>query len=472
MNSKYIYLHTIGCQMNVYDSEQIAMRLATLGYEQTASMAQADVIIVNTCTVRAKAEQKVFSLLGRLARMKRDKRGLIIGVGGCVAQQEGEKILDRQPAVDLVFGTQAIDRLPRLIQQIEARRCRIVDVDMDTEQRIPESLVESRDESEVSKFVTIMRGCDNHCTYCVVPFVRGRETSRRPESILREIHRLVKTGVREITLLGQNVNSYGNHQNLCTFSELLSMISEVEGLLRIRFTTSHPKDLGSDLIAAFRKLDKLCPHIHLPVQSGSNRVLKRMNRQYTREQYLDKVIKLRDTCPQIAITSDIIVGFPGESQTDFEQTLQLIKTVEFDGLFAFQYSDRPQAPSVKLPDKLPEPIIRKRLQILLKLQEKFTRRKNEAMVGSTPLVLTDGLSKKQVSDQPFENGPDLQWTGRTSTNKIVNFYVDEPVIDCENLTGKMVGVRIDKGFSHSLLGRVINVEPSAGGLKGVKNYAA
>jgi tRNA-2-methylthio-N6-dimethylallyladenosine synthase len=472
MNSKYIYLHTIGCQMNVYDSEQIAMRLATLGYEQTASMAQADVIIVNTCTVRAKAEQKAFSLLGRLARMKRDKKRLIIGVGGCVAQQEGEKILDRQPAVDLVFGTQAIDRLPRLIQQIEARRCRIVDVDMDTEQQIPESLVESRDESEVSKFVTVMRGCDNHCTYCVVPFVRGRETSRRPESILREIHSLVKTGVREITLLGQNVNSYGKNQNLCTFPELLSMINEVEGLLRIRFTTSHPKDLGSDLIAAFRNLDKLCPHIHLPVQSGSNRVLKRMNRQYTREQYLDKVMKLRDTCPQIAITSDIIVGFPGESQTDFEQTLQLIKTVEFDGLFAFQYSDRPQAPSVKLPDKLPEPIIRKRLQILLNLQEKFTRRKNEALVGSTPLVLTDGLSKKQVSDQPVENGPDLQWTGRTSNNKIVNFYVDEPVIDCENLSGKMVGVRIDKGFSHSLLGRVINVEPSARGLKGVKNYAA
>jgi tRNA-2-methylthio-N6-dimethylallyladenosine synthase len=472
MNSKYIYLHTIGCQMNVYDSEQIAMRLATLGYEQTASMAQADVIIVNTCTVRAKAEQKAFSLLGRLARMKRDKKRLIIGVGGCVAQQEGEKILDRQSAVDLVFGTQAIDRLPRLIQQIEARRCRIVDVDMDTEQRIPESLVESRDESEASKFVTIMRGCNNHCTYCVVPFVRGRETSRRPESILTEIHSLVKTGVREITLLGQNVNSYGKHQNLCTFPELLSMINEVEGLLRIRFTTSHPKDLGSDLIAAFRNLDKLCPHIHLPVQSGSNRVLKRMNRQYTREQYLDKVMKLRDTCPQIAITSDIIIGFPGESQTDFEQTLQLIKKVEFDGLFAFQYSDRPLAPSVKLPDKLPEPIIRKRLQILLKLQEKFTRRKNEALVGSTPLVLTDGLSKKQVSDQPVENGPDLQWTGRTSTNKIVNFYVDEPAIDCENLTGKMVGVRIDKGFSHSLLGRVINVEPSAGGLKGVKNYAA
>jgi tRNA-2-methylthio-N6-dimethylallyladenosine synthase len=472
MNSKYIYLHTIGCQMNVYDSEQIAMRLASLGYEQTASMAHADLIIVNTCAVRAKAEQKAFSLLGRLARMKRDKKNLIIGVGGCVAQQEGEKILDRLPALDLVFGTQAIERLPGLIQQIEARRCRIVDVDMDTDPRIPEPLVESRNESEVSKFVTIMRGCDNHCTYCVVPFVRGREASRSPESILREIHSLVKSGVREVTLLGQNVNSYGKNEDLCSFAELLSMINEVEGILRIRFTTSHPKDLGSDLIAAFRDLDRLCPHIHLPVQSGSNRILKRMNRRYTREQYLDKVMKLRDTCSRIAITSDIIVGFPGESQADFEQTLQLVKTVEFDGLFAFQYSDRPQAPSVRLPDKLPEPIIRKRLQILLDLQEKFTRRKNEALVGSTRLVLTDGLSKKQGSVRPDENRRDLQWTGRTSTNKIVNFYVDETATGNENLTGKMVGVRIDKGFSHSLLGRVINVEPSSGGLKGVKNYAA
>ncbi|MEJ2220411.1 MAG: tRNA (N6-isopentenyl adenosine(37)-C2)-methylthiotransferase MiaB [Desulfobacterales bacterium] len=472
MNSKYIYLHTIGCQMNVYDSEQIAMRLATLGYAQTESMAQADVIIVNTCTVRAKAEQKAFSMLGRFARMKRDKKRLIIGVGGCVAQQQGEKILERMPAVDLVFGTHAIARLPRLIQQIEARRCRIVDVELDSDPQIPESLVEDRDETGVSRFVTIMRGCDNHCTYCVVPFVRGRETSRQPASILREIRSLVRVGVKEVTLLGQNVNSYGQNPNLCTFPELLSMINQVEGLLRIRFTTSHPKDLGSDLIQAFRDLDKLCPHIHLPVQSGSNRVLKRMNRQYTREQYLDKVAKLRDTCPQIAITSDIIVGFPGESESDFEQTLELIKTVEFDGLFAFQYSDRPQAPSVKLPDKLSEPAIKKRLQILLELQEKFTRRKNMALVGSTQQVLTDGLSKKQISDPPAENGPDQQWTGRTSTNKIVNFYLDEPAAASENLTGKMIGVRIEKGFSHSLLGRVINVEPSAGGLKGVENYAA
>jgi tRNA-2-methylthio-N6-dimethylallyladenosine synthase len=472
MKSKYLYLQTIGCQMNVYDSEQIAMRLAALGYEQTTSMTRADVIIVNTCTIRAKAEQKAFSFLGRLAKMKRSKKRLIIGVGGCVAQQEGEKILDRMPAVDLVFGTQAIDRLPGLVQQIEARRCRVVDVDIDEAPVFAESAVDSRNKRQVSKFVTIMRGCDNYCSYCVVPFVRGRETSRKPESILREIHSVVKTGVKEITLLGQNVNSYGKNQNHCTFAELLGRINEIEGLLRIRFTTSHPRDLGSDLIRAFRNLDKLCSHIHLPVQSGSNRILKRMNRKYTKEQYLDKVAKLRDTCPQIAVTSDIIVGFPGEDETDFKQTLDLVKTVRFDGLFAFQYSDRPQARSVKLPGKLSEPIIRKRLQILLELQEKFTRRKNHALVGSTQLVLTDGLSKKQVSDRHTEIDPDLQWTGRTSTNKIVNFYQDEPLADGENLTGALVDVHIEKGFSHSLFGRVINVRPSAGGVKGVENYAA
>jgi tRNA-2-methylthio-N6-dimethylallyladenosine synthase len=337
MNMKYLYLHTIGCQMNVYDSEQIAMRLAPLGYEQTASMDRADLIIINTCTVRAKAEQKAFSLLGRLARMKRNKRRLIIGVGGCLAQQEGEKILERMPSIDLVFGTQAIDRLPRIIRQIEARRCRIVDVDMDEVPDIPEFLVGPQTESQVSKFVTIMRGCDNYCAYCVVPFVRGRETSREPESIIREIRVLVENGVKEVTLLGQNVNSYGKKQSLCTFPELLLRINEIEGLLRIRFTTSHPKDLSSDLITAFRDLDKLCPHIHLPVQSGSNRILECMNRKYTIEQYLDKVAKLRDTCNGIAITSDMIVGFPGETEADFEKTLELIKTVEFDGLFAFQY---------------------------------------------------------------------------------------------------------------------------------------
>ena len=472
MNPKRLYLHTIGCQMNVYDSEQIAMQLAAVGYEQTASMDGADLIIVNTCTVRAKAEQKAFSLLGRLAKMKRQKKRLIIGVAGCVAQQEGQRIMERMPAVDLVFGTQAIDRLPHLIQQIEARRCRIVDVDMVETPDIPESLVGSQNQSHVSKFVTIMRGCDNYCAYCVVPFVRGRETSRKPESVISEIKALVDNGVKEVTLLGQNVNSYGKNQDLCSFPELLAMINEIEGLSRIRFTTSHPKDLGPDLILAFRDIAKLCSHIHLPVQSGSNRVLKRMNRNYTREQYLDKVAELRDTCPQIAITSDIIVGFPGEGETDFEQTLQLVKTVQFDGLFAFQYSDRPPALAVKLPEKISESIISNRLQAILAFQDKLTRTKNQHLVGSTQWVLTDGLSKKQAAGNPAGSDQALQWTGRTSTNKIVNFYVDESTADNQNLTGKLVGVHIDKGYSHSLSGRAINLEPSLRGLKGVENYAA
>jgi len=472
MNKKGLYLCTIGCQMNVYDSAQIAMRLAALGYEQTSSMTHADVIIVNTCSVRAKAEQKAFSLLGRISKMKHSKKRLIIGVGGCVAQQEGKKILERMPAVDLVFGTQAIDRLPRLIEQIEARRCRIVDVAMDEAPDIPEAVVGSRTESQVSKFVTIMRGCDNYCAYCVVPFVRGRESSRKPESIIREIRALVERGVREVTLLGQNVNSYGKKQHMCRFPELLSKINEIDGLLRIRFTTSHPKDLSADLIGAFKSFDKLCSHIHLPVQSGSNRILKRMNRKYTREQYLDKVAKLRDTCPQIAITSDIIVGFPGETDGDFEQTLELVNTVEYDGLFAFQYSDRPPAPAAKLPDKITGPVKSKRLQILLDLQQKYTKQKNQALVGSTQRILADGLSKKQVSDPTDSGGQTLQWTGRTFTNKIVNFSLEELPVHNENLTGRLIDVRIEKALSHSLFGKATNLKSSVGGLKGVENYAA
>lgn len=472
MRPKFLYLHTMGCQMNVYDSEQIALRLAASGYKLTTSMTRADVIIINTCSVRAKAEQKAFSLLGRLSTMKRHKRRLIIGVGGCVAQQEAKKILERMPAVDLVFGTQAINRLPGLIEQIETKRCRIVDVAMDEVPDIPESVVGVGTESQISKFVTIMRGCDNYCAYCVVPFVRGRESSRRPESIIREIRALVANGVREVTLLGQNVNSYGKKQHLCSFAALLSKINEIEGLLRIRFTTSHPKDLSSELVAAFKSLDKLCSHIHLPVQSGSNRILRRMNRRYTREQYLDKVAKLRDTCPQIAITSDIIVGFPGETDGDFEQTLELVKMVEYDGLFAFQYSDRSYAPAAKLPAKVSEAVKSKRLQILLNLQQQYTKQKNQALVGSTQLVLADGLSKKQVSDPTATDGQTLQWTGRTFTNKIVNFSLDELPISNQKLTGKLVDVRIEKAFAHSLFGKATNLEPSAGGLKGVKNYAA
>jgi tRNA-2-methylthio-N6-dimethylallyladenosine synthase len=311
---KRLYINTIGCQMNVYDSERIVNSLIPVGYETTPFVESADLIITNTCAIREKAEQKAFSFLGRLSRLKRKNRELIIAVGGCVAQQQGHDILKRMPHVDLVFGTRALQRVPLAIEKIEKQHCRIVDVDMAASQDGDSLYSRVLKADSVSKFVTIMRGCDNYCAYCVVPHVRGPETSRKPEHVIGEIEQLVHEGVREVTLLGQNVNSYGKKEGLCTFAELLSRINDITALARIRFTTSHPKDLSDGLISAFGRLEKLCNHLHLPIQSGSNRVLKRMNRKYTREAYLEKVAALREVCPEMAITTDIIVGFPGSLQ--------------------------------------------------------------------------------------------------------------------------------------------------------------
>ncbi len=473
MISKYLYINTIGCQMNVYDSELIAIQMAAAGYQQTSSLEKADLVILNTCTIRAKAEQKAFSFLGRLARMKKKKPGLIVGVGGCVAQQEGAKILKRVPHLDLVFGTQAIDRLPALISKIETKRCRIVDVAMSENPELFDPAPAEHNHSPVSRFVTIMRGCDNYCTYCVVPYVRGRESSRHPDNIIREIKMFVDSGVKEVTLLGQNVNSYGKKQGLVSFTELLARVQSIEGLLRIRFTTSHPKDFDQELINAFQANDKLCNHIHLPVQSGSNRMLKRMNRKYTKELYLDKVAKLRDTCPEIAITSDMIVGFPGESDTDFNETLDLMRKVEFDGLFAFMYSDRPNAPAARFRAKISELQKSERLQILLELQETYTKKKNEALIGSIQPIIAEGFSKKQSCGSLDEPHQAAQWTGRTSTNKIVNFYHGDIPGSCGDIfAGKIVHVKIDKAYAHSLWGKPVAIEPSAQGSKGEKSYAA
>jgi tRNA-2-methylthio-N6-dimethylallyladenosine synthase len=473
MLNKYLYLNTIGCQMNVYDSEQIAMRLAALGYQQTGSLESADLVIVNTCTIRAKAEQKAFSFLGRLARLKKKKPGLITAVGGCVAQQEGEKIFKRIPHLDLVFGTRAIDRLPYLIQKIETKRCRIVDIEQTAESHFPEADDRVTPAGQVSRFVTIMRGCDNFCSYCVVPYVRGRETSRHPDVIINEIQEYARSGLKEITLLGQNVNSYGKKEGLCSFTELLSRVSQIEQLLRIRFTTSHPKDLDENLINAFQTNSKLCEHIHLPVQSGSDRVLKRMNRKYTKALYLDKVAKLRDTCPDIAITSDIIVGFPGESEADFDETLDLIRTIEFDGLFAFKYSDRPNAPAAKFEDKLPDRQMKQRLQILLDLQETFTKKKNQTLVGTCLPILAEGFSKKQSAGNLNQPHQAVQWTGRTSTNKIVNFYQEgHPASRDDMAAGELVDIKIEKAYSHSLWGKPVEDRAAAVRLKGEGSYAA
>ncbi|MBF0225686.1 MAG: tRNA (N6-isopentenyl adenosine(37)-C2)-methylthiotransferase MiaB [Desulfobacterales bacterium] len=449
MKDKFFFINTIGCQMNVYDSENMASCLISLGYKKIDSVDSADIVIVNTCSIREKAEQKAFSFLGRLAKLKQNKKNLIIGVGGCVAQQEGEKIIERMPFVDFVLGTQAIGHLEDIIIKLESDKKIIVDIEKCEEIEMHQGSFEGS-KNNISSFVTIMRGCENFCAYCVVPYVRGKEISRKPENILNEIKEKVKIGVREITLLGQNVNSYGKKESLCSFSELLYRINEIEGLFRIRFTTSHPKDLSMELIESFKKLDKLCGHIHLPVQSGSDNILKRMNRKYTKAAYLDKINMLRKIRPNIAITSDFIVGFPGETKKDFEETIDLIKTVEFDGIFAFVYSDRPNTPSSSFSDKVPIEEQKNRLSELLETQEFFTKKKNQSILEHTELVLVEGFSKKTIAEASQNN--DKQWTGRTSSNKIVHFIEDEKFKDKISI-GNLIEVKIEKAFSHSLWGK-------------------
>ena len=372
MKKKKLYISTIGCQMNVYDSEKIVSDLALHGYEKTETIESADLVVLNTCTIREKAEQKAFSFLGRLTKLKQNKSHLIVAVGGCVAQQEGEKLVKRAPVVDIVFGTHAIDRLPEHIKQIENQRNRVIDVKMSEIIHENDLYKKVRDNEDITAFVTIMQGCENFCTYCVVPYVRGKEMSRQPEHIVEEIKRLVDEGVREITLLGQNVNSYGIKQGFCSFSQLLERINIIDGLSRIRFTTSHPKDLSAELMNAFTSCEKLCNHIHLPVQSGADRILKLMNRRYNRDDYLGKVDRLRKIQPDISISTDIIVGFPGETSEDFMQTLDLIRKVEYDSLFAFKYSDRPAVPARHFSGKVSEHEKTVRLQQVLALQEEIT----------------------------------------------------------------------------------------------------
>lgn len=471
MITQKLYINTIGCQMNVYDSDRIAQSLAPGGYRQTQALEEADLVIVNTCAIRAKAEQKAFSFIGRLARMKRQNPDLLIGVGGCVAQQEGEAILSRMPHVDLVFGTHAIPRLARLVDQAKTHRIRVVDVEQSEGIDEIDFTAGFHEDGQVSRFVTIMQGCDNYCTYCVVPYVRGAEMSRHPDRVLSEIETLVRGGVREVTLLGQNVNSYGCKEGLPSFAALLKQVNDIEGLRRIRFTTSHPKDLSEDLMEAFAKLGKLCPHIHLPVQSGSDQVLKRMNRKYTRQLYLERIERLRSIRSDIAVTSDFIVGFPGESREDFEETLTLVEAVAFDSIFAFMYSDRDIAPASHFKNKVDEDEIKERLQELLAIQETITLRKNRALVDTFQEIMVEGSSSRPGLAESIDDGP--QWTGRTPGNKIVNFSVGQDVDSKGTLqVGQMVTVHIEKAYAHSLRGRLVREEPPKGCLRGKECHAA
>ncbi|HDG96912.1 MAG TPA: tRNA (N6-isopentenyl adenosine(37)-C2)-methylthiotransferase MiaB [Desulfobacterales bacterium] len=433
------YIKTMGCQMNVYDSDYLAQRLMAMGMSPVDNAREADVVLLNTCTVRAKPEHKAATYIGRISQIKKRKPNLIFGVLGCLAQQEGPEILKRFPAIDFVAGPRQIQDVIDILTRVAKGERGIVATALKAPP--PEAkILDGYYEGKVTAFITIMQGCDNFCTYCIVPYVRGREASRPPFEILEEARSLVDQGVKEITLLGQNVNSYrwATDGSYWDFPSLLREVSRIPGLKRLRFTTSHPKDVSPQLIACFGELDNLCPHIHLPFQAGSNRVLKMMNRKYTREEYLGLVDRLRQIRPDIALSSDVMVGFPGETKQDFEMTLDLIKTVEFDSLFSFKYSDRKGTLAASFEGKVPEEEKSERLCILQEIQKQITLKKNRALEGKTVEVLVEGRSAK---------GDKL--SGRTPTNKIVNFRPESKIL------GNIVKVKINKAYQNSLLGELL-----------------
>ncbi len=445
----FAYIKTIGCQMNVYDSEKLAAILTSLGFEKTNEMDKADVIVCNTCSIRHKAEEKAFSFLGRFAKIKKQKPHLICVMAGCVAQQEGKKAFERLPHLDIVLGTRAFARFGQHIEAVKNGKSKLVDT-ADSEM-IYESIPDTTcfDENNVSKFVTIMQGCENFCTYCVVPYVRGKERSRSAKSIVEEIKILADSGVKEVTLLGQNVNSYGTKEGSISFPKLLQKINAVDGIHRIRFATSHPKDLSQDLIHAIRDLDKVCNHLHLPVQSGSDRILKKMNRGYTHQHYLERIEMLKKACPDIALSTDIIVGCPSETDQDFQDTKDLLVQVGFDSIFAFAYSDRSSAPAAKFPDQVDKKIKRDRLNELLSLQETFTEIKNTMTIGKTVKVLVEGESHKKRDGLDLTDKKQKQMTGRSESNKIVHFASDRAKI------GDIAEIEIENAYPHSLWGHPV-----------------
>lgn len=430
------YIKTLGCQMNVYDSDRVARILVQKGLTPATRPEQADLVLVNTCTVRAKPEQKAASFLGRIGFVKSRRPGLVVGVLGCLAQQYGKEILRRFPQVDFVMGPREAGRIGEVLEEIRQGRRGIQATRLDMG-LFGAPFVEGYFRGRLCAFISVMEGCDNFCSYCIVPYVRGREVSRAPQEILQEVDSLLREGVREVTLLGQNVNSYRFHSEgeRWDFPRLLKEVGAREGLWRLRFTTSHPKDLTEELMDCFVEVPSLCPHIHLPFQAGSNRVLRAMNRGYTREEYLEKVRRLRDRVPDVAITSDVMVGFPGEEEEDFQMTLELIEEVGFDGLYSFVYSDRRGTVAEKMGEKIPPEEKQRRLLQLQALQKRLGLEKNRSFEGQEVVVLVDGMSKRGG-----------QYSGRSHHNKIVNFESDK------NHIGKLVKVKVTQGLLNSLRG--------------------
>lgn len=438
--SNKLYIKTFGCQMNEYDSGKMADVLhAAHGMESTDDPAQADVILFNTCSVREKAQEKVFHDLGRVRHLKAANPDLLIGVGGCVASQEGKAIVSRAPFVDIVFGPQTLHRLPELIEKRRTTGRSQVDITFPEIEKF-DHLPPARTEGATA-FVSIMEGCSKYCSYCVVPYTRGEEVSRPLVDVLTEIAVLADQGVKEITLLGQNVNAYlgvMDDGGIADFALLIEYIHEIPGIERIRYTTSHPKEFTSRLIASYGALPKLVSHLHLPVQSGSDRILAAMKRGYSTVEYRSIVRRLREIRPQLSLSSDFIVGFPGETEADFEATMQLVEELNFDESYSFIYSARPGTPAADFPDDTPQSVKLERLQRLQAQIHQQARKIGLDMVGSTQRILVEGISKKNA-DEIF---------GRTDNNRVVNFSGDK------NLIGCFVNIRITEALSHSLRGEV------------------
>lgn len=437
-----LYIQTNGCQMNEYDSDKMRDVLrASHGLELTDNPKEADVLLLNTCSIREKAQEKVFSALGQWRILKEKRPDLVIGVGGCVASQEGEGIQKRAPYVDIVFGPQTLHRLPQLLDQARSKRKPVVDISFPEIEKF-DNLPEPRAEGPKA-FVSIMEGCSKYCSFCVVPYTRGEEISRPLDGVIEEITLLAKQGVREVNLLGQNVNAYRGIMedgDIADFALLLHHVAAIEGIGRIRFTTSHPVEFTDSLIEAFAEIPKLVDHLHLPVQSGSDRILKMMKRGHTRADYIEKIRKLRQVRPNIYLSSDFIIGFPGETEQDFEDTLSLVDEIGFDLSFSFIYSARPGTPAADLPDDVPMDIKKERLE---RFQNRINRNAEaiaQRMVDTVQTVLVEGASKK---------GP-LHMQGRTENNRVVNF------IGHPRLVGQFVDVMITEALPNSLRGRIVD----------------
>ena len=408
LQKKRAFIGIYGCQMNISDAERMEGQLTTLGYERTEDMARADLILLNTCCVRETAEDKVYGKIGEIKHIKRMNPALIFGITGCMAQKEGEALIRRAPHIDFVLGTNKVHELKATVRRLEsARRSPVVDVLLG-DAPLPENVPIERT-GRLSAWVPIMYGCNNFCTYCIVPYVRGREHSRRPEDVVREVEEAAAQGFKEITLLGQNVNSYGKDHKLASFAELLLMVDAVKGVERVRYMTSHPKDLSDAVIDAVRQGRHICPHFHLPVQHGSDRILRAMNRVYRKDAYRSLVERIRSAVPDASLTTDLIVGFPGETEEDFGELLDFLREIRYDAAYTFLYSKRSGTPAATMEAQVEDSVKKERLHRLMEVQNEISLEKNAALKGTVQEVLAEGPSR---TDEDV-------WTGRTGTNKIV-----------------------------------------------------